>query len=93
MVMDFAEIDEKVKPLIDAMDHKFIAEGDEATYDSLVYLRDPSVQLLGVRTTAENIAGQILGRLTEFWPRKTYWVAVRVWETDKAWAEVTSDDI
>ena len=88
MVMDFAEMDEKVKPLIDEMDHYYIACGDED--DPIPAAHTTTIS---VRTTAENIAGELLKRLVEFWPRKLYWVAVRVWETDKAWAEVTTEDL
>lgn len=53
MVMDFADLDQVVKPRIEDLDHRFIASGDEPV---LEILPDRDVVVIGVPTTAENLA-------------------------------------
>jgi len=63
MLMDYDELKETCQPVIDEMDHTYLAEGSE----DLIWGRDlPLLTLLGIRvysvgmrTTAENIASYL----------------------------------
>jgi 6-pyruvoyl-tetrahydropterin synthase len=63
MVMDYADLDLVVKPVIDELDHAFITCGDEPVYKALCVVGCTStigkIANIGVRTTAENIATYI----------------------------------
>jgi len=57
MVMDFADLDAIVKPLVSKLDHRFIAKGDEWPCNAARLAGVDDVFYMGQRTTAENIAG------------------------------------
>ena len=80
MLYDFANVSDIVKPIIDAMDHRFLGAGDEpilfakivnridkSTIISEEFLLDPfeDVYPLGVRSTAENIAKHIFDKVLD----------------------------
>ena len=67
MVEDFGQIDERMKPILDQLDHNHLN----------VVMQEP---------TAENIAAWILDN----YPLGNIW-RVRVWETDRCWAEVVNE--
>lgn len=69
-VVDFAEIDDNMKPIIEKLDHFHL--------NDIPGLENP---------TAENIAHWILNE----YPIK-YVFRVRVWETDKCWADAINAD-
>jgi 6-pyruvoyltetrahydropterin/6-carboxytetrahydropterin synthase len=81
MVMDFAELDERVKPLVEALDH--------------TDLNVSAHEILGIaRTTAEALAlgigeylAERIGNRDGVEITSPYLSRVRVWETEKAWAE------
>lgn len=60
MVMDFENLDKVVKPVIDRLDHRFIAKGNEWPVEraDLTGKLDihSDILVIGVRTTAENLA-------------------------------------
>jgi len=88
MVVDFADLDVVVKPLIDMLDHKFIAKGDEWPCASAP---PGHVQVIGIRTTAENLAQWFCNRVwVHFGTPDESMVGVRVWETVKSSAYATS---
>lgn len=82
MLMDFAELDEVVKPIIQAMDHRYLSSGDE---DLVRHLPPDQVFSIGKATTAENLAafiGLVLDRSLSPYPM----LEVVVKETPKSYA-------
>jgi len=86
MVMDYAELDEIVKPIVEEMDHKFLAQGKEPIVEHLT-----EFYLVGLRTTAENLAQHIFSRIrlnaSKRRPNLAY-LSVEVRETAKTTAIV-----
>lgn len=86
MVMDFADLDEMIKPLIDKFDHRYIASGTEPI---LKVLPVDEVADIGCYSTAENLA-RVIG--TELVVKLRYHpvlssdfeVKVEVFETPKS---------
>lgn len=64
MVIDYGDISYHMKPIIEAMDHRFLACGDEWPY-LIKDMGDENMYYMGVRTTAENIAKHVYGLLYE----------------------------
>ena len=54
MVLDYDLLDRAVKPLMDAMDHRFLAWGTETSI--LEVLPPDNIYWVGERTTAENLS-------------------------------------
>lgn len=81
MVVDFAVVDDQVKPMIDILDHRFIAKGDE--WPCSAAPDGTHIQVIGVRTTAENLARWFAERVLI---GRVVWVTV--WETEKCSATV-----
>jgi 6-pyruvoyltetrahydropterin/6-carboxytetrahydropterin synthase len=80
MVMDFADLDRIVEPLIDHLDHSDINK----TWALLLERH----QLTGfMPTTAESLASGLYYLLIPFMPNDMAISKVRVWETAKAYAE------
>lgn len=89
-VMDFAILKRIVQDqIIDALDHAFIALGNEPVLDSL-RASGSKVAVLGVRTTAENMALYICHQL-KLADLPVY--SVTLWETATAWAKVYASSI
>jgi len=83
MVVDFGEVSAVVKPrIIEKLDHRFIAKGDEQ-----IFIPEEQIITIGVRSTAENIGKWILNELRETALAEKL-VGVRVWETASGRAEV-----
>ena len=83
MVVDFGDVSSIVKELIiERLDHRFLAKGDEQ-----VEIPEEQIMVLGVRTTAENIAGWALDILLRTDLQK-YVYGIRLWETTNGRAEV-----
>lgn len=96
MVIDFTDLKGYVKPLVDALDHSFIAQGNEPI---LPVLRETGskVYLLGMRSTAENLATHIFDRIhalllehlrSSLQTSKVALHSVKVWETPTSYVEV-----
>lgn len=92
MIMDFADLDQIMSRLfITKMDHAFIAKGNEKILESLETVLGLKVYVLGERTTTENIALHIWGRLHHELVSLNFrgsLVRVRVYETNRAYAEI-----
>lgn len=89
MLFDYNDLDDVVKPLIDAMDHHFLAKGDEPDLPT----HEESIFWLGVRTTAENlsqyIAQWLVSHLIQY--SNISLIGVVVHETKKTSAEFIID--
>jgi len=58
MVMDFVQVDNIVRPIIDELDHRFIAKGDEWPYllgQEYAAATPDNFVVIGARSTVENI--------------------------------------
>lgn len=87
MIEDFGDVTEVAKPLIDALDHAFLAQGNEPVYPHVTTKQ----VLFGFRTTAENMASFILWYLRTYGDKRYF--KVELWETPTgcAVAEVTDE--
>lgn len=95
MIIDFSDLKEAVKPVIDAMDHAFLLTGNEPIASVLVETGS-KIYDLGVRSTAENLSAHMFN---EIWPRLSFLTAnrvhleyIRIWETPTSMAEYTWED-
>lgn len=87
MVIDFKDLDKRVAEIIDPMDHKFLAKGDEwIALAAKEYGTEDQICLLGVRTTAENLAEYIGKKLRPIAHGDVFVQWVEVFETEKAGA-------
>ncbi len=109
MVIDFTELKEIVnREIVDVLDHRFIAKGDEWPVE-VIRLMDKGVfelpgysaenlegqvAMVGVRTTAENLAKWVFAKLhvATLSDRRFEIVKVVWWETDTGKAEYTIED-
>lgn len=85
MVMDFTDVKEKIKPLLDHLDHAFLAQGNEPIMKSI----DTKFVRFGFRTTAENMVLFVM-----WWCHKhdlPVW-RVALWETPTGSAMIHRDD-
>lgn len=85
MVVDFSHVKERVKPLLDVIDHSFIAQGNES------FTVDTKVTKLGVRTTAEHLSLFFLFYLKSLCNLPV--INVKLWETATGYAEASLDDL
>lgn len=79
MILDFDDLDAAVRPIIDALDHRHLNDVLRATH---------------IPPTAEHVAMYIAAALGALGTNKNLDIRlsrVRVWETDKAWAEWRRD--
>lgn len=96
MVIDFADLKEIVKPIIDEMDHSILC--DEEQYQQLLMLSDDGTWMfvntklynLGMRTTAENIAWHIADKVYPYLSQSKFNYWVEVYETPTSSAKVDS---
>ncbi|WP_410985060.1 6-pyruvoyl trahydropterin synthase family protein [Bacillus cereus] len=89
-VIDFSDLKKIVKDqIIDKMDHAFLAQGNEPTYEA-IKSSGTKVYHLGFRSTVENLATYICWSLKK---SGLPMYSVRLWETPTGWAEVLADDI
>jgi 6-pyruvoyltetrahydropterin/6-carboxytetrahydropterin synthase len=88
MLLDYADLDAVVKPLIDAMDHSFIAEGHEPAKPA--WNAPSKIYDVGIRTTSENLAWHIWKHVVDNLPNqgaRITLIGVIVSETPKTYAE------
>jgi 6-pyruvoyltetrahydropterin/6-carboxytetrahydropterin synthase len=90
MVIDFKELDNVVKPILDLMDHSFLIGNHEA-YDKLLELLSPEFnhhfriyKITSNQTTAEMIAAHIGMRLKDALETGLYLRKVTVYETPRS---------
>ncbi len=86
MVVDFSELDAIMRPLIDALDHRFLVPSKEVAQYAPSWLEPGEMASLPVaRTTAEELARYIVSVLMA--PTSSirmFDIGVTVWETAKA---------
>jgi 6-pyruvoyl-tetrahydropterin synthase len=99
MVLDFADIDGVVKPILERMDHHFLVGGDEPVMMDMVGAFGRAADMpehfcaVGVRTTAENLAvwlwKQIVPLMTQ--TQNIELLGVKVQETPNTFAEFIAE--
>ena len=89
MVIDYGDLDNIVKPIIDQMDHSFLTDHTEPIWQAVSDDSDAfgKTYYVGARTTAENLAHDIWMSLRFHWPPNIKLVGVIVSETLKTSAE------
>ena len=92
MVMDYFDMKTLVEPLIDEWDHCFLCDASDTLMRSFFDEASPPMKVVYVDgpTTAENIARLLLSRIVGALPagHTIDAVRVRVYETEKTYAEV-----
>lgn len=92
MVMDYFDMKTLVQPLIDEWDHCFLCDASDTLMHNFFDAARPPMKVVyvDVPTTAENIAKLLLSRIVESLsaPHAIHAVRVRVYETEKTYAEV-----
>ncbi len=88
MVIDYYDVSEIISPLVEKLDHSFmVKESDTEVLDFLNKIESKKV-VVPFETTAENITLYMLERIKEQVKSKQIKkVKVRVYETDKTYAE------
>jgi 6-pyruvoyl tetrahydropterin synthase/QueD family protein len=94
-IMDFGVLDEIVKPIINSLDHHFILPENQETPDGRVLLVADVVEISAPSSSAESLA-EWIGKQVEYaftHPQEDHAQhvhTVRVWETDRSYAEWTN---
>lgn len=95
MVMDYFDLKTMVQPLIDQLDHCFLLDSSDTLMQQFFTDHPMKVVRVDFPTTAENISRYILEHVIRALPAQhtiTH-VKVRVYETEKTYAEVTSSTL
>lgn len=91
MVMDYADLDAIVKPIVDSLDHRTMFEGGrELLYLSAVLTRERHPDwyvYIGMRTTAENLCIWFWNQIRPSLPDNIDLMGVVICETAKTTAE------
>ncbi|MCU0329546.1 MAG: 6-pyruvoyl tetrahydropterin synthase family protein [Candidatus Kapabacteria bacterium] len=92
MVMDYFDVKTMVQPLIDELDHCFLCDRSDSVMMDFFATNAMKVVTIDVPSTAENIAAMLLRRIVERLPHghSIDSVTVRVFETEKTFAEVSA---
>lgn len=97
MVLDYAELDRIVKPILEELDHRYMISETNANADDPYLLtavgRGDAVLLHILATTAECLCKYIAEQVIDsvgFRHLQSYRVGVKVWETSKSCAEYES---
>jgi 6-pyruvoyltetrahydropterin/6-carboxytetrahydropterin synthase len=89
MVIDFYEMKQLMRPIIEQLDHAFVLyEQDTDAIESMTKL-STKIKLMPFQTTAENLCRYILSQLSKQVPANIASVTVRLYETNDAFAEDT----
>ena len=93
MVMDYYDLKSLVQPLIDRLDHCFLVDSSDALMKAFFADHPMKVVEIHVPTTAENIAQHLLEHIIAELPNghRVDSVKVRIYETEKTYAEVEAD--
>lgn len=88
MVMDYYDVSEIISPLVDELDHSFMAkETDTEIIEFLDKINSKKV-VVPFETTAENITVFLLGRVKDkINSDRIKRIKIRVYETEKTYAE------
>lgn len=92
MVMDYFDMKAIIQPLVDTLDHSFLCDESDSVMCDFFAANPMNVCYVPFPTTAENIARYILGEIK---PKFAAYpslgrIAVRVHETQRTYAEVSS---
>lgn len=90
MVMDYFDVKTLVQPLIDAWDHCFLCDASDDVMKGFFAEHPMKVVYVDGPTTAENIARLLLTKVINSLsaPHSVQHVRVRIYETEKTYAEV-----
>jgi len=93
MVMDYFDVKTLVQPLIDELDHSFLCDRSDDVMVDFFTDHPMKVVYVDVPTTAENIAHMLADQI---WSQLASYISideltVRVYETEKTYAEVTTN--
>ena len=90
MVMDYYDMKTLIMPTIDALDHAFLCDRSDVLMVEFLEANDLKSYYVDVPTTAENIARMLLDDVIARLPQnhRIDHVKVRVYETEKTYAEV-----
>lgn len=88
--MDYYDMKSMVAPLIDALDHCFMCDKSDSTMQSFLVEHGMKTVVVDFPTTAENIARMLVDGVVERLPKDHHIdaIRVRVYETEKTYAEV-----
>jgi len=91
MVMDYFDMKTLIQPIIDELDHSFLCDRSDDVMVGFFTNHPMKVVYIDVPTTAENIAHMLADQI---WAQLTAHASideltVRVYETEKTYAEVT----
>lgn len=92
MVMDFYDLKSVVDPIVDALDHCFLADERDTVMRAFFTAHPMKVVFVPFPTTAENIAQYVLNQIKTLLARmpNVHAVTVRVEETGSSFAEATA---
>jgi len=95
MVMDYFDVSTLTKPIIDELDHCFIVDSSDEVMTNFFQQNKLKTVVVDFPTTAENIALFLLNRIAPEFKNhpNVSTVAVRVFETEKTYAEVKTNII
>ena len=93
MIIDFADISKKVKPLVAELDHCFLCQEDDQEVRDLLESMDMKRVYISVPSTVENICGLFVERLKTAFTEDNNVEAftVRIWETASSVAEIRQE--
>lgn len=88
MVIDYYDVNELIRPLIEQLDHSYlVCETDTELIEVLDKLNSQKV-VVPFQTTAENITNYFLENISkQLEPQKIKKIKVRVYETENTYAE------
>jgi 6-pyruvoyltetrahydropterin/6-carboxytetrahydropterin synthase len=89
MVIDFYDVEKKINPIVEKLDHSFMVKDDDMlTLEFLEKMNSKKV-VVDFESTVENICKYISGEIkSSKLPNNVSSLAVRVYETPDAYAEV-----
>jgi 6-pyruvoyltetrahydropterin/6-carboxytetrahydropterin synthase len=95
MVMDYFDLKTMVQPLIDKLDHCFLLDSSDTVMESFFNDHPMKIVRVDFPTTAENISRYLLEHTISVLPadHRITSIKVRVYETEKTYAEVTSSTL
>jgi len=90
MVMDYFDLKTMVQPLIDQLDHCFLLDSSDSVMREFFASHPMKIVEVDMPTTAENIAHYLLRHIISQLPagHRVEAVKVRIYETEKTYAEV-----
>lgn len=93
ILIDFYDIDETVKPIIENLDHSFLCDRDDTLMIELLENNKFKYNIVDFATTAENISLYFVSILKNKFKVYSHIerISVRVYETSDSYAETSSD--